>query len=726
MTEPSTFELALSLHYRRPDAVKKAIQEVHQHFMDFTFELSTDEYENERREELVVIRSNLSICNIKKSVPVRVWLPLEFPLEHPIAEIIHTRTMLIYPSGNVDGNNKIRHPYLNEWTEDSNLADFIQILIMDFMDYLPVFDFTHFNNWRLALPSVKETLRRFPELIPSWKIYTYENKETVVLELTGPILMAGQCCVNIRVLLSSDFPIKVPEIYLMSDDRMSPKITNITDNNGKCIHSCISNWYHPENSLCELLQCLVEEYRAECAKKEHSAASHISFQDREPRLERTPTTNEMPHLTSQPMPRDAGTSQPTRSVSNSSPPCYIGPQPPQPAPRRCNSQNVEIQDFIKWANLPEMIEHQLIKNGFTMLRTMRCINKEDLAKLELSLADLCLLRESLTTLRDGRYESYNNSNRSDSVISHGATPPPPTAAAAPPPPTTAAPPPPPPTAAPSTTTTSNMFCRGLRRLLDPLIVKKQQLDLGIQLGKGNSGIVYKGWLKRNVDSEPEIVAVKTIIVSTVVGEKQVDDFVTEILQMSTLKHRNVIELKAFAVIDEIPYLVLPFMPNGDLLEYVKDPHKRTIIPEMTFVYNVYLFRLRTIFSLIISRVDADCNVKISDFGMARQLHKSDYIKLDDTKIAMRWMAPEIFNEGKFSLQSDVVITLGKRPYEEIRNTTLLPRMIMTGYRMSFPDYVPGKVQQIVAECWQMEAERRPSFSNIISCLNETLSYDADT
>ena len=26
----------------------------------------------------------------------------------------------------------------------------------------------------------------------------------------------------------------------------------------------------------------------------------------------------------------------------------------------------------------------------------------------------------------------------------------------------------------------------------------------------------------------------------------------------------------------------------------------------------------------------------------------------------------------------------------------------------------------------MEAERRPSFSNIISCLNETLSYDADT
>ena len=52
-----------------------------------------------------------------------------------------------------------------------------------------------------------------------------------------------------------------------------------------------------------------------------------------------------------------------------------------------------------------------------------------------------------------------------------------------------------------------------------------------------------------------------------------EKFIAEILQMSTLKHKNVLELKALTVIDEIPHLVLPFMSNGDLLKYVKYPQK---------------------------------------------------------------------------------------------------------------------------------------------------------
>jgi len=82
--------------------------------------------------------------------------------------------------------------------KDSNLADFIQILIMDFMDYLPVFDFTHFNNWRLALPSVKETLRRFPELIPSWKIY---SKIVVILMMMMMMMMMMMILIIIRVII---------------------------------------------------------------------------------------------------------------------------------------------------------------------------------------------------------------------------------------------------------------------------------------------------------------------------------------------------------------------------------------------------------------------------------------------------------------------------------------------------------------------------------------------
>jgi serine/threonine protein kinase len=60
------------------------------------------------------------------------------------------------------------------------------------------------------------------------------------------------------------------------------------------------------------------------------------------------------------------------------------------------------------------------------------------------------------------------------------------------------------------------------------------------------------------------------------------------------------------------------------------------------------------FLLITYRVDGDSNAKISDFGMARRLHQSDYMKMFRPKVATRWMAPEIFTENKFALQSDVV------------------------------------------------------------------------
>ncbi|KAK2148106.1 hypothetical protein LSH36_515g01008 [Paralvinella palmiformis] len=547
---------------------------------------------------------------------------------------------------------------------------------------------------------------------------TSTNIETSVLQLIGPLHMAGQWSVNVRILLASDFPTEAPDICLMSDDRMNPIMTNIIDNNAKVVDTYIDNWHHPENSLCELLRCIVKEFRGECPKKEQSAASHTSSQDRTPRSERMQRTNELPLFTPQTMPKPARVSKPKSSLS-----CSNRSKPPRPAPRRINSQKVEIRGFIQNANLSKDIEYQLIKNGFTSPMAILCLHDVDVDKLELSLADLYLLKESLTKLRLDRYESYTNTNKPDTVVtdtgerSHGTTT--------------------------TTTTTSNLFCRGLRRFLDPLIVKEQQLDLGVQLGTGSCGVVYKGWLKQNDASEREAVAVKTIIVSSV-NEEQVEKFIAEILQMSTLKHKNVLELKALTVIDEIPHLVLPFMSNGDLLKYVKYPQKNMTVEDLLMLTldvahgMKYLNERQIVHCDLAARnclVDANYNVKVSDFGMAQQLHKSDYIKLPDSKIAIRWMAPEIFKEGKFSIQSDVwsygilfweVLTRGKRPYEEISNTNLVPKRIMEGYVMSFPDWVPEKVQQIIAECWQMEAERRPSFSDIISGLNEALLSDTDT
>ena len=65
-------------------------------------------------------------------------------------------------------------------------------------------------------------------------------------------------------------------------------------------------------------------------------------------------------------------------------------------------------------------------------------------------------------------------------------------------------------------------------------------------------------------------------------------------------------------------------------------------------------------------------VKISDFGMSRDVYTCDYYKVCGTRLLpIRWMSPESILYGKFTLESDVwafgvvlweIFSHGKQPY----------------------------------------------------------------
>merc|ERR1719319_1822499 len=94
-------------------------------------------------------------------------------------------------------------------------------------------------------------------------------------------------------------------------------------------------------------------------------------------------------------------------------------------------------------------------------------------------------------------------------------------------------------------------------------------------------------------------------------------------------------------------------------------------------------------------------VKIADFGMARDLHDSDYYrKVGEGKLPVKWMSPESLFQRVCTTQSDVwsfgillweIVTWGDSPYKTVASLDALMELLKAGCRMSKPPGCPSDV-----------------------------------
>lgn len=253
-------------------------------------------------------------------------------------------------------------------------------------------------------------------------------------------------------------------------------------------------------------------------------------------------------------------------------------------------------------------------------------------------------------------------------------------------------------------------------------IDPSELNLLEELGSGQFGVVRHGKLK-SLD-----VAVKMMKEGTM----SEDEFIEEAKVMTKLRHGNLVQLYGVCSRQRPIYIVTEYLRYGSLLQYLRN--KERILLNNTDVLldmclqvcsgMAYLEKQKFIHRDLAARnclVGAHNEIKVGDFGLARYVVDDEYTGSGGAKFPIKWAAPEVLNFMRFSSKSDVwafgvlmweVFTCGKMPYGRMKNAEVVD-MVQHGRVLEKPRFCPSDVYNVMQQCWNANAENRPSFNEIL-------------
>ncbi|NXG24736.1 FRK kinase, partial [Grallaria varia] len=262
------------------------------------------------------------------------------------------------------------------------------------------------------------------------------------------------------------------------------------------------------------------------------------------------------------------------------------------------------------------------------------------------------------------------------------------------------------------------------KTVDQWEIDRRSLKLVKKLGSGQFGEVWEGWWNNTTP-----VAVKTLKP----GSMDPKDFLREAQIMKNLRHPNLLQLFAVCTLEDPIYIITELMRFGSLLDYLrKDGGAQIFLTHQVDMATqvasgmAYLESQNYIHRDLAARnvlVGEHSVYKVADFGLARVFkveNENVYEARTETKLPIKWTAPEAIRYNRFSIKSDVwsfgillfeIITYGKMPYPDMPGHQVIQKLD-NGYRLPQPETCPALLYEMMMRCWNAEADKRPTFADL--------------
>ncbi|EGT34397.1 hypothetical protein CAEBREN_19981 [Caenorhabditis brenneri] len=227
------------------------------------------------------------------------------------------------------------------------------------------------------------------------------------------------------------------------------------------------------------------------------------------------------------------------------------------------------------------------------------------------------------------------------------------------------------------------------------------------------------------------------------------------------KHPNLLELKGFIEENGHYSIVTEYPEGGNLLDYVRrikkngkfknqlsnSGYSKTEMKQDTQLGKLCTLDLLSITWQILNGmiemakhpfyhrqlslsnifIIANKTVKIGNFSLARTNGHNEYYKKNTNwEMLTSHRAPETYTDGRFTRQSDVwsfgvllfeLFSLGEVPYQGQED---ILKFVKSGKHLDKPKYCHPELYQLMAECWNLEQFKRPTFEKIQEELKEHL------